>query len=132
MPRGLHFHDWATLAPIVCAVHCAVTPLALALLPAFSVSTEFEGVLLLVSLLLAVVVVRSGFQLHGDTRVWVPLAVGGAVWVLSLAGAFAPLPESLTSPAGSITIAGGLYWSGRIRPCRVCARAEAAISEVHG
>ena len=46
--------------------------------------------------------------------------VGGAtLWAASLAGWLGPLPETVTSAAGSLTLAGALLQSARV--CQACA-----------
>ena len=52
---------------------------------------------------------------------------GAALWGASLAGWFEPLPETVTSAAGSLTLAAALVWSARIcqaGACEVCADDE--------
>ena len=46
-------------------------------------------------------------------------AGGGALWAASLAGWLEPLPEAVTSAAGSLTLAGALLQSARV--CHACA-----------
>ena len=52
---------------------------------------------------------------------------GAALWAASLAGWLEPLPETVTSAAGSLTLAGALVQSARIcqaGACSACADEE--------
>ncbi len=54
---------------------------------------------------------------------------GGAFWAASLAGWLEPLPETGTSAAGSLILAGSLIQSARVcraGACSVCADEERA------
>jgi hypothetical protein len=43
---------------------------------------------------------------------WAPAAAGILVWALSLAEAFEPVPEVVTTVAGSLLVAGALFANG--------------------
>ena len=54
---------------------------------------------------------------------------GAALWAASLAGWLEPLPETVTSAVGSLTLAGALVQSARVcqaGDCSVCADEERA------
>lgn len=56
------------------------------------------------------------------SRVLALLAVGAGIWCASLLGIFAPLPEALTAPVGSLVFAGGMLWSARLCRTGACDR----------
>ncbi len=45
---------------------------------------------------------------------------GTAIWAVSLAGWFGPAPEIVTSPVGSLLIAGDMLWSARLCRANAC------------
>ena len=64
-----------------------------------------------------------------NAAVVLTLAGGAALWAASLAGWLEPLPETATSAAGSLTLAGALVQSARVcqaGACPVCADEEHA------
>lgn len=111
---------WAAIAPILCAVHCLATPLLVTLLPAFARGAAFEIGLLALSAALAVGAVVWGLGSHGRWVVLVPILGGLAFWAASLAGWLAPVPEPVATPIGSLLVAVGLVWNGRLRHRAVC------------
>jgi hypothetical protein len=105
--------SWTCAVPVLCALHCAAAPLLVGLLPALALSEPMEWLLMGGSLVLAAVVIGTGFRNHG---LWLipAVAVGGfVVWAGSLAGWFEPVPEVATTTAGSLAVAGGLFWNSR-------------------
>ena len=62
-----------------------------------------------------------------NTVVMLTFGGGAALWAASLAGWLEPLPETVTSAAGSLTLAGALVQSARIcqaGACSACADEE--------
>jgi len=119
---------WAALAAFACGIHCILTPLMVAALPILAVSeaTEWGALVITVSL-------GGGVTLLGPARdrsaVVALLATGAGGWCLSLLGALQPLPETVTSPVGSLIFAAGMLWSARIcrsGACKVCERDAAS------
>ena len=62
-----------------------------------------------------------------SAAVVLPFAMGTALWAASLAGWLEPLPETMTSAAGSLTLAGALVRSARV--CQSGACVEGADEE---
>jgi hypothetical protein len=111
---------WAAAAPLLCAAHCLAAQLLALNLPALAADEELERVLFAVSAAFALAATVRGVRRHGRGRIWIPVAGGIALWAASLAGWLAPLPEAATSMAGSLAVAGGLLWNGRLRHLAVC------------
>jgi len=104
------------LAATLCAIHCAATPLLAAAVPFLALAESAEWWALVITGLIGGTVVLLG-PTRGHWGVLGALALGLAVWAGSLLGFFEPLPEALTSPAGSLIFAAGMLLSARI--CRV-------------
>jgi hypothetical protein len=113
-------HSWALAAPLVCAIHCISAPLVVALLPAVAPSETTEWVLLAVAVVFGVWVLSQGTRQHGRVVLWIPATAGLMVWAMSLAALFEPLPEVVTTVAGSLLVAGAIYgnahWSRNSEP----------------
>lgn len=118
---------WAAAAPILCAVHCAATPLLVVFIPALALTPAVEVWLLVLSASLATVVILPGVRVHGRREVLLPVILGLGLWGASLAHWLHPLPEPLVSALGAMSVAGGIYWSARLRH-----RMECVACEVHG
>jgi MerC mercury resistance protein len=112
--------DWATALPAACAVHCALTPLAVLALPFVAISTKAEAVLLGLAVVLASVSLSATWHSHGRVSVFGLAALGALIWGLSLGGLFEPLPETLTDGIGGMVLAAALFWNGRLRHESVC------------
>lgn len=114
---------WAAAAAFLCGVHCLLTPFLVTALPFLAVSAATEWWAFGVTAL-----VGGGVTLLGPARdrggVLAVLAVGAAIWCASLLGVFEPVPETVTSPAGSLVFAGGMLWSARICRSGACDRCE--------
>jgi len=109
-----------------CGVHCALTPFLAVAAPALALSEGVER-----AFWLGTVVVGALVLLMGPARRNMALLltfVGGAVlWAASLAGWLEPVPETVTSAAGSLILAVALVRSARIcrdDDCSVCADEE--------
>ncbi|HEX2191266.1 MAG TPA: MerC domain-containing protein [Longimicrobiaceae bacterium] len=114
---------WSAALPLACAAHCVAMPLAALFVPVLGHSTGVETGILLVTAVLAAAALRSGVRAHGRRAVWLPVAVGFAIWSASLAGWTQPLPEPATTVLGSLLVAAGMVRSARLRheaACRSC------------
>ena len=106
-----------------CALHCALTPVLVVVAPSLALSEGVERALWVGTVLSGAAMVMLG---PARRRAAVVLTfVGGAVlWAASLAGMLEPLPETATSAAGSLGLAGALVLSARAcraGACEVCA-----------
>jgi len=130
-----HPWGWTTLAPIACAAHCLATPVLAVSAPALFSSATLEWGFLSATVLLAAAAFGSGIRTHGDLRPLLPLLVGIAMWSASLAGAFAPVAEEVTTMAASLTAAVGMVWNSRLHcvatrdECHAC---QAELTEAAG
>lgn len=109
---------WTTVAPLLCAIHCAATPVLVAIAPTISKNHVVEVWLLGLSVILAAGALIVSVRRHGRSIVWVPVGLGLIFWAASLAGFFEPVPETWTTPASSLTVAGGLIWNSRFLSLR--------------
>lgn len=118
----------AACAATWCAVHCALTPFLAVAAPALALSEGAERALWAGTVLLGAVMLLMGPARKNAGPV-LTFVCGAALWGASLAGWFEPLPETVTSAAGSLTLAGALLWSARVcqaGACEVCADDEPA------
>ena len=118
----------AACAATWCAVHCALTPFLAVAAPALALSENAERALWAGTVLLGAVMLLMGPARRNAAPVLTFLC-GAALWGASLAGWFEPLPETVTSAAGSLTLAAALLWSARIcqaGACEVCDDEEPA------
>lgn len=121
-------HSLSAAAPLLCAIHCAATPLLVALLPAVAVSHSLEWWFFLASIPLIGWSLVTGFRVHGDVRPAMLVGVGLIFW----GGMLAHLIPSVTSEwpvvAAALTTVLGLIWNARRRhlvesnpcPCASC------------
>jgi energy-coupling factor transporter transmembrane protein EcfT len=105
--------SWTCAVPVLCALHCAAAPLLVGLLPVLALSSTVEWVLMGASMVLATVVAVAGVRAHREWRIVGVMALGFVVWILSLAGVFAPIREVATTIVGSLIVAAGLFWNAR-------------------
>ena len=81
--RGRWYDRLGAGAATLCAVHCAVLPFAIAVLPLFGLeflaSHAFEWVFLGLSAALAVLSVTHSWRHHGRFYAWTPLLLGLAI-----------------------------------------------------
>ena len=103
-------------AAIWCGVHCAVTPFLVVAAPALALSAGAERAFWLGTVLLGAVVLGLG-PARKNTAVVLTFVGGASLWAASLAGWLGPLPETVTSAAGSLILAGALVQSARV--CQV-------------
>ena len=111
-----------------CGLHCALTPFLVVVAPALALAEGVERAMWGATVVLGVVLLALG-PARRDAAVILTFAGGAAFWAASLAGWLEPLPETVTSAAGSLTLAGALVRSARIcqaGECSACADEEQA------
>jgi len=107
-PSTLHNADRVGFAAsFLCAVHCALLPLVLALLPAFGLKfggwIDIDQAFVVFATLLGASTLTLGYRRHRVFRAWFWLLPGlGLVWL----GAFTPLHDHGISHAVVMTIGG--------------------------
>ena len=118
----------AACAAVWCGVHCALTPFLVAVAPALALTEGVERALWAGTVSLGVVMLVLGPACK-SAAVMLIFAGGAVLWAASLAGWLDPLPETVTSAAGSLTLAGAMVQSARIcqaAACSACADEEHA------
>ena len=118
----------AACAAAWCSLHCALTPFLVAAAPALALSEGVERTMWVGNVLLGAVLLVIG-PARKNTAVILTFVAGSALWGGSLAGWFEPLPETVTSVAGSLVLAGALVQSARVcqaSACSACADDEYA------
>ena len=118
----------AACAAAWCGVHCAVTPLLVAVAPALALSEGVERAVWAATVLLGAVLLGLG-PAGRNAAVVLTFGAGAGLWAASLAGWLEPLPETVTSAAGSLLLAGALVQSARIchaGACSACTDEEQA------
>ena len=100
-------------ASFLCALHCALLPLALALMPTLGLSAggwvDIDQAVTVFATLLGITTLAIGYRRHRAFRAWMLLLPGLAlVWT----GAFSPLHDhgvlhAVLMTAGGVMIAGG-------------------------
>ncbi|MDR6991514.1 MULTISPECIES: MerC domain-containing protein [Luteimonas] len=99
-------------ASFLCAVHCALLPVALALLPAFGLNVggwvDIDQAFVVFATLLGATTLTLGWRRHRAFHAWAMLIPG---LVLVWAGAFTHLHDHTTTHAVVMTI-GGLLLAG--------------------
>ena len=103
-----------------CGVHCALTPFFVAVAPALALSEGIEQAVWVGTVLLGAVMLVLG-PAGRNAAVILTFAGGAAFWTASLAGWLEPLPETVTSAAGSLALAGALVIGARICQAGACA-----------
>jgi hypothetical protein len=109
-----HPWGWASAAPILCAIHCALTPLVVVMAPALAPGKTMEFALLGISIVVAAWAVSRGLRQHGNLRPVRPIALGRVAWGASLFHLFHPVPEEVTTILATLVVAGGLIWNARL------------------
>jgi len=99
-------------ASVLCALHCALLPLALALLPALGLNVggwiDFDQAFVVFATVLGLTTLTVGYRRHRAFRAWALLLPGLAlVWI----GAFTWLHDHGLVHA-AIMVAGGLLLAG--------------------
>ena len=102
-----------------CGLHCALTPVLVVVAPALALAEGVERAMWVGTVLLGVVLLCLG-PARKNAAVTLTFAGGAALWAASLAGWLEPLPETLTSATGSLTLAVALVQSARICQAGAC------------
>jgi len=113
----------AACAAAWCGLHCALTPFLAVAAPALALSEGVERALWVGTVLLGATVLVMG-PARKNAALILTFAGGAVLWAASLAGWLGPLPESVTSAAGSLILAGTLVRTARVcraGACSVCA-----------
>ena len=126
MERLRSSQTWAVAAPMLCAVHCAATPLFVLFIPALALTPAEEIWLLSLSSVVAALAVVPGLRVHGRWSVLVPIVLGIGVWAADLLHWLHPIPHPLPSAVGASLIAFGIFRSSRLSH-----RANCITCEVH-
>lgn len=120
---------WAPVAPVLCAIHCALSPaLALAIPAAAGPGAERWGFIFSAALAAAALVV--GARAHGRALPPALTVAGLVLWGAAIVGALA----EAAATAGSLLTAAGMLWSARLVHqvrCHVCESAGVA-GATHG
>ncbi len=118
----------AACAAAWCSLHCALTPFLVAVAPVLALAEGVERAVWAGTVVLGAVMLVLG-PARKNAVVLLTFGAGTALWGASLAGWLEPLPEVVTSAAGSLTLAGALLQSSRVcqaGACSVCADEERA------
>lgn len=115
-----HPTTWAVAAPLICAVHCIVTPLLILALPALAPAESVERGILVGSALLAGLSLRTSLPVHRDRRVLAPVGLGLGVWAVSELHILPEAFHAVWTTIGSLLLALGLFWSARLRHRVTC------------
>lgn len=135
--RGRWYDRLGAGAATLCAVHCALLPVAMAFLPAlgleFFASHAFEGFFLIFATLFAALSVGHSVRAHGRFYAWRLLLLGmGLLW----AERFVPwIHDHPVAHALVMTVAGGLVAAAHLINLRLAhgasRRAEAGAACSH-
>ncbi len=109
----------AACAAAWCGLHCALTPFLVVAAPALALSEGVERAVWGGTVLLGALMLFMG-PARRNAALILTLFGGAAFWATSLAGWLEPLPENLTSAAGSLTLAGALVRSARVCQAGAC------------
>lgn len=121
-----HPWGWTSLAPIACAIHCAATPLLVAVAPSLAPGETAEWMLLALTVPLAGGALAAAMRSHREPLVFILIGLGLIAWTGSLLHLYHPVPEEFTTILASLTVAGGLLWNSRLQcglsgdPCEAC------------
>ena len=96
-----------------------MTPLLATVAPFLVLAEGAEWWMWAATVFLAVVMLAIGQGRRRRAISGLVLA-GATIWAASLAGWFEPVPETLTSPVGSILMGGGMLWSARLCRANAC------------
>ena len=114
---SLHLDAIGFFASLVCALHCALLPILLLLLPftqhAFLKNTHAEGALLVVSFVVAAISLRLSYLKHRRRRVLVMMSAGFCLLFLGIALAPTALAELLMTSSGGSLVALAHYLNWR-------------------
>lgn len=110
-----HPWGWASLAPALCALHCAAAPLLVLVAPAVVENPAVEFGLLAVTVVVAVAALSLGVLRHGSPRPMATVLLGVLAWWASLSHVFHPVSEELTTALAATVVAGGLLWNAQLQ-----------------
>jgi hypothetical protein len=118
---------------LVCAVHCALLPLLIALLPSFGIAAwlgeDFERGFVTFATLLGVFTLAWGYRRHREVRALGLLLPGlGALWLGVL---YAPLHHASIPHAVTMTIGGALVGMAHLANLRLNNRIARRDGHVH-
>ena len=116
----------AACAAIWWGVHCALTPFLVVAAPALALSEGVERAVWVGTVLLGAAMLAMG-PARKQVALVLTFAGRAALWAASLAGWLAPLPETVTSAAASLTLGGALVQGARVCQaggCPACADDE--------
>ena len=125
MPPSLHPRNLidriAAAGSLVCAVHCALLPLAIALLPSLGIAAwlgdGFERGFVLFATLIGLFSMLWGYRRHGEVRaLWLLLPGLAALWIGT---AYEPLHHVLFAHAALMTAGGTLVGLAHIANLRL-------------
>ncbi len=110
------------MVPLVCAIHCIVTPIASPALSVVGHNSDIEYALFAVALIMAGTAFGFGLKHHRKHKVWCLALLGFSIWGISLSGSFFSFSEAQGSMIGSFMVAGTLLWNGHLRHQAVCGK----------
>lgn len=114
---------WAGAVPLLCAAHCAASPLLVLAAPALALSEAGEAWVKAASLLMAALVTAAAVRAHRRPAAALPVAAGALVWAVVLAADAHGTGGRLATAAGGVLLAGGMFWNAHLRhraTCRTC------------
>ena len=111
-----------SMVPLVCAIHCILTPLATPTLSVLGHNSGVEYGLLAAAFVMAMTAFGFALKHHRNAMVWFMGLIGFLVWGVSLTGGFLSFSEAQGSTAGSVVVAGSLLWNGHLRHRAVCGK----------
>lgn len=117
----------------LCMVHCFLTPIIVALYPAFAHGHEFHAGMAIALLLLAAFAFYRGYQVHSRQKV---LKFGLAGLFFIFLGLFSPmvledtyhLLGSVMTIVGSVFLVTAHFWNIRFARCACCKQAEKSVA----
>ena len=118
-PSAVPPRSWVPALPILCAVHCLVTPVVLAASPLLALGAGVEWSLLGLTVFLGALALATGLRAHGSRLPALLIVSGIAVWAGSLLGVPGSVPEDVTTPVSALVAATGLVWNARLSRHRV-------------
>jgi hypothetical protein len=124
---------WASAAPLLCAVHCAATPILVLAAPTLAPTPAVERMMLGGTALLAAVAWWYGYRRHRRILPALPILLGLMVWAGALLFLGTGSSEVIGSGAGSVMVAAGLLWNAWLRHrvvCRNCRAHDHAATQV--
>ncbi len=103
---------WAAALPLVCGVHCLLTPVLVSVLPFLRFEAAVETVILVLSVVLVLGVIHRSRPHHGRDAPLLPALAGLTLWAFSIRGAVGPLPHEWAAALGGGLTAAGAFWNG--------------------